>query len=471
MSVTQEPTPAESNPLEPTSQTTLEFEEDRERLLTILAATPDMVSFSDLHGRELYINPAGRRMLGLGEDEDVTQRFVPDDHPEWAASLVLREGIPTALREGVWRGESAIRGPGGREIPVSQIVLCHRARDGRPDFFSTVAVDVSALKRAEGIQQLLDEATIAFGASLEYESTLRNLVRFVVPRIADGCWVTMLDEDGRIEDVAAAHANATKEQHLLALLHRRRPLDARPVGLHKVLRSGELELVGEVTEYWLRAAMRGAERPHLYREMGAASVLTAPLCARGRTFGAITFVQGESGRRFTREDVAFTQELGRRAALALDNARLYQAAQQAIRARDDVLGIVAHDLRAPLNTISMSASLLLRAQPAEEQATRNLELIKRSTSQMDHLIQDLLDVTRLEAGSLGLERRSEEVASIIGEARESFLPVAQQKQLRLECEVEDDVPRSWPTVRESSRSSAISWETPASSRPREDESS
>ncbi len=441
MSATGEPTTADSSALERIPATTTELEEARERLWTIMAATPDLVCFSDSQGRILYMNAAGRRMLGLSAEEDVTQLFGPDIQARWAAALVIREGLPTALREGVWRGNSALLGPGGREIPVSQIIQCHKTAEGGVDFISTIAIDISAQKRMEGMQQLLDEATTFLGSSLEYEPTLENLVRFAVPRYSDWCMVSMLREDGLIEEVAVAHADAAKEQQLRTLLHRGRPMDPRvPVGIRNVLRTGELELTCDVTDVWLRAAIRNPERLHLLRGLGPKCALIAPLRARDRTFGTISLFQSESGRHFDTTDGAFAQELARRAALAIDHARLYEAAQQAIRTRDDVLGVVAHDLRSPLNTISTSASLLLRQGQAEERGTKHLELIQRTTERMDHLIQDLLDVSRLEAGSLTLERRSEDVASLVREALESFQTPAQEKKLRLESAVEEGLP-------------------------------
>jgi PAS domain S-box-containing protein len=441
MSAPHPPPPAQPHPLVHTFPTTFAFEGARERMWTILEAIPDLVGLSDAEGHVLYINPAGRRMLGLAESEDVTQLYVPDLHPEWAAAREVREGIPTALREGMWRSDSAYRGPGGHEIPVFMTLLCHRSADGRPEYFSCIGVDISAQKRMEEIQHLFNEATELLGSSLDEQATLGSLVRFVVPRFADSCVVALLDREGRFDDVAAAHVDARKEQLLRAAFHRRCTLDPRvPVGLHKVLRTGELELVPELNEYWVRAAVRSEGRRRVYAELGATSALITPLHLYDRTFGAITFVQGESGRRFGRQDAVFGQELTRRAALALENARLYQAAQQAIRTRDDVLGVVAHDLRSPLSTIATSASLVLRTQSLDDRGRRYLELITRSASRMEHLIQDLLDVTRLEAGNLAIESRSETAASLVEEARESMHLQAEQKQLVVESEVEDALP-------------------------------
>jgi signal transduction histidine kinase len=212
------------------------------------------------------------------------------------------------------------------------------------------------------------------------------------------------------------------------------------VGPHKVLCTGEPELVPDVTELWLEIAYEGPEGRKLALELAPRSVLLVPLRSRGRTLGLVTFAMAASGRRFGPADVTLGQELGRRLALAIDNARLYRTAQQAIRARDDVLGIVAHDLRSPLNAITTSASLLLRQPTQDEQLRRHLGLIRRSSQQMERLIQDLLDVTRIEAGNLVLEQRSEDVAALVKEASDMFDDAAREKQLRLECHVEEDVP-------------------------------
>ncbi len=422
-------------------ETAADAEQARERLSLILEATPELVSFADARANVLYINQAGRRMLGLGPEEDVTRLHASDLHPEWALARLILKAVPVLLRDGVWRGDSAYVARNGREIPVWQTILCHRGRDGAVDFLSTIAMDISDRKAAEGHQQLLIEATRLLGTTLDDETGPSKLVRFVVPRFADNCFVTLLDARGQLTEVAVAHADPVLEQRLLGGLHHPHPFQPRtPVGPHKVLRTGEPELVPDVTEIWLDFAYHDPEGRKLASEVAPRSVLLVPLRSRGRTFGLITFVMAASGRRFGPADFTLGQELGRRLALALDNARLYQTAQHAIHARDDVLGIVAHDLRSPLNAITTSASVLLRRPAEDEQLRRHLGLIQRSSQQMERLIQDLLDVTRLEAGNLVLEQRSEDVAALVKEASEMFDDAAREKQLRLECHVEEDVP-------------------------------
>lgn len=119
------------------------------RWAAILESTTDFVGMADAEGRVLFVNRAGREMVGAGEDEDLSGTMIVGYHPRWAAEIVLGEGIPTALREGTWSGETALLSRGGDEIPVSQVILAHRNQDGKIEFLSTTARDITDRKRAE----------------------------------------------------------------------------------------------------------------------------------------------------------------------------------------------------------------------------------------------------------------------------------------------------------------------------------
>jgi len=159
-------------------------EQDQYRLTAILETTSDFVSFADAVGRVLYINDAGRRMLGL-HGQTMGGMGFEDLHPEWATALLLDEAIPTALREGTWVGESALITRDGREIPVHQVLLVHRTQAGEIDFISTVARDITEPKRRQAEQRLLLEASRCLAASLDLETTLRNVARLAVPEFAN----------------------------------------------------------------------------------------------------------------------------------------------------------------------------------------------------------------------------------------------------------------------------------------------
>ena len=114
-----------------------------------MEATSDYVGIADPHGNVIYINSGGKKMLGLGKNDDVPLRSITDSHPEWARKLILQEGIPKAIHDGSWSGENAFLAVDGREIPVSQVILAHKARDGTVKFFSTIARDITERKRAQ----------------------------------------------------------------------------------------------------------------------------------------------------------------------------------------------------------------------------------------------------------------------------------------------------------------------------------
>ncbi len=124
-------------------------EEERERLTAILEATTDFVGVADANMHVLYLNSAGRAMVGVGPDEDVSSIDFSEYHPEWARRLVYEEGIPTAIREGTWGGETEFLARDGREIPVSQLLIAHKSPDGKVEYISTVARDISERRQAE----------------------------------------------------------------------------------------------------------------------------------------------------------------------------------------------------------------------------------------------------------------------------------------------------------------------------------
>ena len=139
----------------------LQAKEEQSRLVSILEATTDFVSIFDTKGKPPFINRAGRQMLGIGVEEDLSQGNLLL-HPIWASDLVLREGIPVAMREGVWKGETALLTRAGHELPVSQVLIAHKNTSGEVEFISTIARDIKENKRAEAVLReqaaMLDQA-------------------------------------------------------------------------------------------------------------------------------------------------------------------------------------------------------------------------------------------------------------------------------------------------------------------------
>jgi len=206
--------------------------------------------------------------------------------------------------------------------------------------------------------------------------------------------------------------------------------------------AGESTLVPEISPEMLEVAGIDDDHRLMIRQIAPRSLLAVALKSGERILGVACFYMSESGRQYGADDLTLAEELARRAALAVENARLFHAAEQATRARDEMLGVVAHDLRNPLSTIRMASELLLEIGGAQRPLERKqLEIMRRAADRMNRLIGDLLDVRRIESGTLAVEPRPEPVASLVGDALEMLRPLAASSSLQLDAAVADGLPR------------------------------
>jgi signal transduction histidine kinase len=287
---------------------------------------------------------------------------------------------------------------------------------------------------AEGERQratFLAEASAILASSLEWEATLASVARLAVPAIADWCTVEVAETlAAGAPPIAVAHADPAKVARALEWRRRWPPDPDAPVGAPAVIRTGRSELYGEITDALLVGACADEDQLRVARELGVSSAMIVPLSACGRTLGAITFVAAESGRRYDAADLGMAEELGRRAGIAVDHARSWHEAQRAIRARDEVLAVVSHDLKNPLEAVLLCSSLLLRM-PESPRVRRYAETLQRSAARMDRLIRELLDLSSMDAGRLRVETRPERLEEIVEEALVLLRPLAAEKRIAL----------------------------------------
>lgn len=302
--------------------------------------------------------------------------------------------------------------------------------------FTVVLRDITERKRVERGQRFLAEAGAILASSLDYETTLASVAALTVPELADWSVVYIRDEGGTVRRLEIAHADPERHELLAELMTI--PLDpAGPHPVFSVLRTGEPEIMRDVDESFVRSLSRNDRHHEIYHTLGMSSLMIVPLVTRGHATGAMGFFTGER-HRYGADDLALAQDLALLAGMAVDNARLYGEAQAAVRARDDLLAVVSHDLGNPLSAIRIGTSLLLRTRPASEHGSggwQHLEFIRQSVVQMENLINDLLDVKRLEAGPITLELETLSVADVVRDVMDVFRPIAASRSISLEVEI------------------------------------
>ncbi|HEX6912076.1 MAG TPA: ATP-binding protein, partial [Longimicrobium sp.] len=259
------------------------------------------------------------------------------------------------------------------------------------------------------------------------------LARLAVPALGDLCVIDLLQDDGTLTRAKAVHADAGREG-LLRVPDA--PLDGGP--LARVI-GGDAMLAPDVTDEALRLLARGTATDEI-RRLNVLSLISVPLQARGRDLGVLTLASAESGRRYGHEDLSLAREMAGRAALLLDNSRLYREAQRSTRAREEILAVVSHELRNPLQAITVLVDTLLQLLPAEawrDAERRQLQSVLQVSMQMSRLVQDLLDVTRIEAGHFSVRPGREPLGGVLDEALEVLRPIADQERVRLEVRLPD----------------------------------
>jgi signal transduction histidine kinase len=285
-----------------------------------------------------------------------------------------------------------------------------------------INVDISERRRAARDRDFLAEVARALSESLDYDATLRRLVDLAVPRLAEWCAIDVLETEGLRR---MAVADAVPERALAGAAAGGEAAGAGPASA-RVVETGEPLFLPEVTRENLRAALPGGdERIEVMLRAGVRSFLAVPLVARGRTLGAMLFALGSATRRFGRSDLALARELGVRAALAVDNARLYRDAREAIRARDDLWAVASHELRNPLAALLLlvqgSKRALQRGEPGvNERLDKAIHQIRR----INALVGDLLDSTRAQSGRLEIRRERVDLAEVALEVVDRHRPEA-----------------------------------------------
>lgn len=290
---------------------------------------------------------------------------------------------------------------------------------GQPAYMAGVSVDITRQKQALSDSTFLAHASNELSALIDPRSTLDRLAYLAVPFFADWCTIDMLEDGDNLRRVAVAHVDPLKVR-LAHEVHRRFPPDRNLAqGIWGVVRTGQPQLVHELTDEFLAKAISDPERLAIMKTLGLRSYLAVPLTAHGRTMGVITFFAAESGRLYDEADKALAVELARRAAIAIQNAELYRSIKESDQAKDVFLATLSHELRNPLAAIVSALNLLGLTAGDKDKLARYIEIMERQTGQLTHLVDDLMDISRISTGKIELKKEASSLAGILSNAIET----------------------------------------------------
>ncbi|HYR08092.1 MAG TPA: MHYT domain-containing protein [Longimicrobium sp.] len=420
------------------------------RFRSLVVASAQVVWTTSAQGEFTEPQPSWAAYTGTSWEEYRGGGWIGSVHPddqarvmaEWRRVVGERRVMDLEFR--LRRADGAWRHVAVRAVPVME--PGERVRE-----WVGAVTDITERKQAEQARDFLAEASRVLASSLDTGTTLRTVARLAVPTLADWCAVDVLTEDGELERLAVEHVDPEKVRFAREV-EERWPADrAAPQGVFHVIRTGEAEMMPHIPEALLTAAARDLEHLRMIRALGLRSYVCVPLKARGRVLGAVTLVHAESGRSHTPADLALAEELARRAAVAIDNARLFteteesrvqleqqtaeleeaqaememahdelqranddlaertreaerarEAADEANAAKSAFLATMSHELRTPLNAIAGYTQLIDMGihGPVSDAQREALDKIHRNQTHLLGLINDVLNFAKIEAGQV-----------------------------------------------------------------------
>lgn len=279
-----------------------------------------------------------------------------------------------------------------------------------------------AVRRARFVASI----SVALSASLDLDTVLRDVMRLLVPTLGDFCVLDLVGDGGRIDRVAHGVADPSLDS-AVRVAYQYPPGPQRPTSpVLAVIKNGQSLVIDNLD---LRASAPDERAYDAAVAMGSTAILITPLIARGRVVGAISYIVGPSRRRYTEDLRLLAEEIGERIALAIENGQLYASAQRAIRAREELLAVVSHDLRNPLGVVALVVQMLEQNPAALPTA---LPRAQRAVDRMQRLIADLLDVARIENGTLGVDLKAVDLTSVLDDVIEQHRPLAADRGIRLQ---------------------------------------
>lgn len=410
----------------------------------ILAISADAIISIDVDQRITMFNEGAESVFGYSRTEVLgapVEVLIPErlraGHRERVAAFA--RGAVAAGRMGERDAVIVGRRKNGEEFPADAAIS--KLEVGGTRVLTVAVRDVTTQKRIEAEQRFLAEMGPVLAGSLDYEETVTRIAELAVRDLGDLCIVDIVGLAGDVRRLEVASRDPARRWLCNRLMQL--PLDrSRPHLLSWVLENRRALILQDPSEATIASFAQSEEHEQVLRAAEIRSLLAVPLVAHDHLLGAIALVSSTAARRYGVHDLGLAEELAQRAALSIENARLYHTAKLATRARDDVLGIVAHDLRNPLNNIVIQADLLRRTKSGGRAETA-AAAIERAARRMSRLIEDLLDVTRMDAGRLSVNPARLSARDVVLESVAAHRQLATKAGLELRVEAAPEVAEVW----------------------------
>ncbi len=402
-----------------------------------------IASATDADGNIIYANDKFVEISKYSRGELIGQnhRILKSSHHEPAFYDDLWQTISSGK---VWRGELKNRAKDGTYYWVDTSIAPILGKNGKPEKYVSVRFLITERKdfedeltRRRKDSEFLAVATSLLTASLELDSVIQNLADISVPKMADWCSINLIeenfDDEIKLKRVAVAHLDPTKRT-IAEKLHYSRQTE----GAYDVAKTGKSHFIPVITPDYINKNITDENSRKIIKELGFSSLVRVPISSRGKTIGVISFIYGDSGRKYNRRDLELVEELGQRAGIAIENVRLYNNIREADRKKDEFIATLAHELRNPLAPLSTQSELL---QMHIDKENINDPIVKDTASvvgrqvyNMARLLDDLLDISRLMRGKITLKKESVRIAEIIGHAEGTTRHSYRERKVTLRIE-------------------------------------
>ncbi|HEX2188738.1 MAG TPA: PAS domain S-box protein [Longimicrobiaceae bacterium] len=412
-----------------------------ERFRTLADSAPVLIWVAGTDGLRHFFNRPWLEFTGRTVEQEAGNGWAAGVHPDDRDRCMdvylsaLRERRPFRMEYRLRRADGEYRWLLDHGVPLL-------TPEGELTGFTGSCIDVHDRRLEAEREHFLLRAGAVLGASLDPERTLAELTRLLVPVLADYCSIDVVAPDGEIRRVETAHADPDKERLLREVWTRYPYRSDGGQGTPLVVRTREPVLIPEVSPEATAAFARDREHLEMLRALGPRSYLCVPLVARDRVVGALSMVMSDSGRRYAPADLQLAVEVARRAAVAIDNARLYADAVEANQAKSDFMAVMSHELRTPLNAVIGYTDLFLAGIPVPLPAPLRpqVERIQTAARHLLRLIEEILTFSRIEAGREEVHLAPADASAIAQAAAALVEPLALERGLGFRVEVPEPGP-------------------------------